>query len=59
MPPADFRPAGHTPSLVAALLHFDVFFMAWVLLGALGTSIADDLTLTATQKGLLAAGVRA
>ena len=46
-----FRRAGHTPSLVAALAHFDVSFMAWVLLGALGAYIADDLDLTASEKG--------
>src|SRR3954467_897951 len=50
-----FRKAGHTPSLVAALAHFDVSFMAWVLLGALGAYIADDLDLTASEKGLLVA----
>ena len=32
----DFRRAGHTPSLVAALLHFDISFAIWVILGALG-----------------------
>ena len=41
--------AGHTPSLVAALLHFDVSFMVWVLLGALGPIVASDLHLTPTQ----------
>lgn len=50
-----FRRAGHTPSLVAALAHFDVSFMAWVLLGALGAYVADDLDLTASEKGLLVA----
>ena len=30
-----FLRAGHTPTLVAALLYFDVSFMAWVLLGPL------------------------
>ena len=33
---SDFRKAGHTPSLIAAFLYFDVSFMAWVLLGPLG-----------------------
>jgi NNP family nitrate/nitrite transporter-like MFS transporter len=50
-----FRRAGHTPSLVAALAHFDVSFMAWVLLGALGAYVSDDLGLTPSQKGLLVA----
>ncbi|MDP1820635.1 MAG: MFS transporter [Acidimicrobiales bacterium] len=50
-----FRQAGHTPSLAAALIHFDVSFLCWVLVGALGPYIADDLGLTSTQKGLMVA----
>ena len=50
-----FRSAGHTPSLFAALLHFDVSFMVWVLLGALGAYVAADLDLTSSQKGLMVA----
>ncbi|MGI8686091.1 MAG: nitrate/nitrite transporter [Acidimicrobiales bacterium] len=50
-----FRRAGHTPSLVAALVHFDVSFMVWVLLGALGAYVASDLNLSAAQKGLMVA----
>ena len=49
------RGAGHTPSLVAALLHFDVSFMVWVLLGALGATIGADLGLSGFQKGLMIA----
>ena len=49
------RGAGHTPSLIAALLHFDVSFMVWVLLGALGATIAADLDLTPFEKGLMVA----
>jgi len=49
------RVSGHRPSLIAALLHFDVSFMVWVLLGALGATIAKDLHLTAFQKGLMVA----
>ncbi len=51
----EFRRAGHTPSLVAALVHFDISFMAWVILGALGAYIAEDLSLSASAKGLLVA----
>src|SRR6201991_1850010 len=51
----EFRQAGHTPSLVAALLHFDVSFAIWVILGALGAYIAEDLGLNAAQKGVLVA----
>ena len=52
---SEFRRAGHTPSLIAALLHFDVSFAIWVILGALGAYIADDLGLNAAQKGVLVA----
>ncbi|MDA0182441.1 MFS transporter [Solirubrobacter phytolaccae] len=51
----EFRRAGHTPSLVAALLHFDVSFAVWVILGALGAYIAEDLGLSAAEKGVLVA----
>lgn len=50
-----FRSAGHPPSLAAALLHFDVSFMVWVLLGALGAYVATDLDLSPAQKGLMVA----
>ena len=51
----EFRKAGHAPSLVAALVHFDVSFMVWTILGALGIYIAEDLGLSASEKGLLVA----
>ena len=51
----DFRRAGHWPSLVAALVHFDVSFLCWVLLGSLGAYVAEDLQLSASAKGLLVA----
>lgn len=44
---------GSPGSLVAAFLYFDVSFMVWVLIGALGVFISEDLGLTATEKGLL------
>jgi NNP family nitrate/nitrite transporter-like MFS transporter len=47
--------SGHPGSLLAAFLYFDVSFMVWVLLGALGVLIARDLNLSATQKGLMVA----
>ncbi|HEV3495950.1 MAG TPA: MFS transporter, partial [Actinomycetes bacterium] len=50
-----FSRAGHSPSLMASLLHFDVSFMVWVLLGALGAYVAADLDLTPAQKGLMVA----
>ncbi|HTM04049.1 MAG TPA: MFS transporter [Vicinamibacterales bacterium] len=50
-----FLKAGHTPTLVASLLYFDVSFMAWVLLGPMAPFLRDDLHLSATGQGLLTA----
>jgi NNP family nitrate/nitrite transporter-like MFS transporter len=50
-----FWKSGHTPTLFAAFLYFDVAFMIWVMLGPLGVQIAADLGLTAAQKGLMVA----
>jgi NNP family nitrate/nitrite transporter-like MFS transporter len=50
-----FLAAGHTPTLVAALLYFDVSFMTWVLLGPLAPFLREDLGLSATQQGLVTA----
>ncbi len=50
-----FLKAGHTPTLLAAFLYFDLAFMVWVLLGPLGVQIANDLGLTHAQKGLMVA----
>ncbi|TAJ31994.1 MAG: NarK/NasA family nitrate transporter, partial [Nitrospirae bacterium] len=47
--------SGHWPSLIGAWLHFEVSFMVWLLIGALGVSIAEEFGLSATQKGLLVA----
>jgi NNP family nitrate/nitrite transporter-like MFS transporter len=47
--------SGHWPSLAGAWLHFEVSFMAWLLIGALGIPIAEEFGLSATQKGLLVA----
>lgn len=46
---------GHAPTLFACFLHFDLSFMLWVLMGALGVYIARDLGLTAAEKGVLVA----
>ncbi|HMU56366.1 MAG TPA: MFS transporter, partial [Nitrospira sp.] len=46
---------GHWPSLIGAWLHFEVSFMTWLLIGSLGVSISEELSLSATQKGLLVA----
>jgi NNP family nitrate/nitrite transporter-like MFS transporter len=50
-----FLKAGHTPTLLAALLYFDVSFMAWVLLGPLAPFLRAEIGLTATEQGLLTA----
>lgn len=51
----DFWKAGHPPTLFAAFFYFDLAFMVWVMLGPLGVQIAQDLHLTAAQKGLMVA----
>lgn len=53
--PSSFLKAGHTPTLFAAFLYFDLSFMVWVLLGPLAVQIAQDLHLTSAQKGLMVA----
>lgn len=50
-----FLKSGHFPTLVAALLYFDVSFMVWVLLGPLAPFLREEFGLTATQQGLLVA----
>ena len=52
---SSFFKAGHTPTLYAAFLYFDLSFMVWVMLGPLGVQIARDLGLSAAQKGLMVA----
>lgn len=47
--------AGHRPTLIACFLHFDVSFMLWVLLGALGIYIAEAAQLGPAEKGLVVA----
>lgn len=50
-----FWKSGHLPTLFSAFLYFDVSFMIWVLLGALGNYVAGDLHLNPAQKGLMTA----
>jgi len=50
-----FLSAGHTPTLVAALLYFDVSFMAWVLLGPIAPFLREGFGLSATQTALITA----
>jgi NNP family nitrate/nitrite transporter-like MFS transporter len=51
----EFKKAGHWPTLLAAFLYFDFSFMVWVMLGALGVVIAQDLGLSPAQKGMMVA----
>ncbi|MDE2301429.1 MAG: NarK/NasA family nitrate transporter [Sphingomonadales bacterium] len=50
-----FWKAGHSPTLIAAFLYFDVSFMVWVLLGPLAPIIAKQLHLDPAQKGMMVA----
>ena len=50
-----FFKAGHLPTLVSAFLYFDVSFMVWVLLGALGNYVASQFGMTPIQKGFMTA----
>src|SRR3569833_1374179 len=50
-----FAKSGHVPTLISAFLYFDISFMVWVLFGPMPPIIAEQLQLTATQKGLLTA----
>lgn len=52
---ATLRQSGHAPSLFASFLYFDVSFMIWVLLGALGVFITEDFQLSPAEKGLIVA----
>ncbi|MDN3016058.1 NarK/NasA family nitrate transporter [Paenibacillus sp. BSR1-1] len=51
----DLKQSGHAPSLLASFLYFDVSFMIWVILGALGVFITKDFSLSPSQKGLIVA----
>jgi NNP family nitrate/nitrite transporter-like MFS transporter len=51
----DFLKAGHAPTLFSAFFYFDMSFMVWVLLGALGVQIAATLGLDPAQKGFMVA----
>jgi NNP family nitrate/nitrite transporter-like MFS transporter len=51
----EFLKVGHPGTLFGAFLYFDVSFMVWVLIGALGVYISEDFSLTPTEKGFLVA----
>ena len=50
---SDLKTSGHWPTLFTAFLSFDVSFMVWTMLGALGALIAPALGLNAQQKFLM------
>ncbi|MFZ3588061.1 nitrate/nitrite transporter [Bacillus sp. DJP31] len=49
----DFTRSGHTPTLLSSFLYFDISFMIWVILGATGTFIVEDLGLSPAEKGMM------
>lgn len=51
----EFVKAGHWPTLACAFFYFDVSFMIWMLMGALGIFISQELGLSAAEKGFLVA----
>lgn len=51
----NLRQSGHAPSLLASFLYFDVSFMIWVMLGALGVFITQDFHLSPAEKGMVVA----
>ena len=50
---SQLKESGHWPTLLTSFLYFDVSFMVWTLLGALGALIAPSLGLNASQKFLM------
>jgi len=52
---SDLKKSGHWPTLLTSFLYFDVSFMVWTILGALGAQIGKTLTLTPQEKGMMVA----
>ena len=50
---SQLRKHGHWPTLASAFLYFDVSFMVWTMLGALGALIAPSLGLNTQEKFLM------
>jgi MFS transporter, NNP family, nitrate/nitrite transporter len=50
---SDLKKSGHWPTLLTAFLYFDVSFMIWTVLGALGTQIKESLNLSPSDKFLI------
>ena len=52
---SDLRKSGHPQTLLSSFLYFDISFMIWVMLGALGVFIAKDFGLSPAEKGMIVA----
>jgi MFS transporter, NNP family, nitrate/nitrite transporter len=52
---SQLKQSGHWPTLLTSFLYFDVSFMVWTMLGALGALIAPALGLNAQEKFLMVA----
>jgi NNP family nitrate/nitrite transporter-like MFS transporter len=52
---SDLKSSGHPKTLFSSFLYFDISFMIWVMLGALGVFITQDFGLSPAQKGLIVA----
>jgi NNP family nitrate/nitrite transporter-like MFS transporter len=52
---SDLKQSGHWPTLLTSFLYFDVSFMVWTILGALGAQIGKTLHLSPQDKGLMVA----
>nr|WP_233204983.1 MFS transporter [Geobacillus sp. WSUCF-018B] len=50
-----FWRVGHAPTLLSSFLYFDISFMIWNLLGALGVFVAEQFALTPAEKGMMVA----
>jgi MFS transporter, NNP family, nitrate/nitrite transporter len=50
---SQLKESGHWPTLLTSFLYFDVSFMVWTILGALGALIAPSLELDAREKFLM------
>jgi len=50
-----FWRSGHTPTLFASFLYFDLSFMVWYLLGPLQVQIAEALRIDTQQRALMVA----
>ena len=49
------KTSGHPLTLLCSFLYFDVSFMIWVMLGALGVYISQDFGLSSFEKGFVVA----